>query len=352
MKSNRYTVPLLALSLSLALAAPAFTQEMEKDTPGTLSVSSGEKRKLEGKVAERDADSFLLATLNGSLVRVKLAGDTEIREKKTNPFRDAKKYTIADVVRGLDVEVEGRGDSSGVLVAKKIKFTEDDMKVAHTVETRVTPVEGRLGTAETRLTADEQNAKRMSGQIQELDAIANAAKGGAKAAQETADQAMHGVSAANGRIDAANDRITSLDDYQPIQNTTVYFKVNSVVLSAEAKESLDQLAEQAKNQKGYVVEIAGFASKDGNESYNQQLSERRAEAVRQYLAMQHEIPLRRIITPMGYGISHPVAENTNRKGREENRRTEVRILVSKGLSASSTKATPSDNSSTSLRNNQ
>ena len=63
----------------------------------------------------------------------------------------------------------------------------------------------------------------------------------------------------------------------------------------------------------------------------QRLSQRRADTVVRYLAENHRIPLRRIITPFGYGESQQVAENTSRAGREQNRRVEVRVLVNRGL---------------------
>jgi outer membrane protein OmpA-like peptidoglycan-associated protein len=63
------------------------------------------------------------------------------------------------------------------------------------------------------------------------------------------------------------------------------------------------------------------------------LSQRRADAVIRYLVENHSIPLRRIITPYGYGELQPVAENTTREGREQNRRVEIKLLVNKGLTA-------------------
>jgi len=79
--------------------------------------------------------------------------------------------------------------------------------------------------------------------------------------------------------------------------------------------------------------VAGFASSEGNPALNRRLSRQRAEAVAEYLAEQHDIPLRRIMIPTGYGVSHPVADNSTRTGRQENRRAEVRILVSRGMAA-------------------
>ena len=66
----------------------------------------------------------------------------------------------------------------------------------------------------------------------------------------------------------------------------------------------------------------------------------------EYLAEQHDIPMRRIMIPTGYGVSHPVADNTTRTGRQENRRAEVRILVSRGMAAPAGASQPSTDSGT------
>jgi OmpA-OmpF porin, OOP family len=210
------------------------------------------------------------------------------------------------------------------LVADKIRFNESDLRTARTVEANVTPVENRVGEAEGRIGAVEQNAQRLSGQLDELAAVSNAARGGAKAAQETADMAVAGVT-------ATNDRISALDDYQVQNNTSILFKVGSSVLSRDAKAQLDQVAQQALQAKGYVLEVGGFASADGSTEANRKLSQRRADTVIRYLVENHQIPLRRIVTPYGYGESNAVADNATREGREQNRRVEVKVLVNRGL---------------------
>jgi outer membrane protein OmpA-like peptidoglycan-associated protein len=80
-----------------------------------------------------------------------------------------------------------------------------------------------------------------------------------------------------------------------------------------------------------VFEVSGFASSDGSASFNEKLSDRRADAVLHYLVERHQIPLRRIVLPFGYGESMPVADNATREGREQNRRVEVKLLVNRGL---------------------
>lgn len=334
---------------------PAQTTTGEQATSGQMTgektstsatniekLPAGKKEKASGVIVRRDPDSFVLREDNGRDLLVKMSNSTEVRERKSNPFRGAKHYEATQLLRGLSVEVEGRADNSGALVADKIRFTTGEYKVAQSVESRVTPVEGRLTSTETRLTESEQNALRLSGQISELNTVANAARGGARAAQQTADQAVAGVS-------ATNQRIGEIDDYAPAQSVTIHFKVNSAALSDDAKSQLDDLANQAKNDKGFVIQVQGFASSDGSKEYNRRLSSRRADAVVRYLAENHDIPLRRIITPFGYGDAKPVSDNGTRQGREENRRVEVTILVSKGLAASPS-AMPSTSSSNTGKN--
>src|SRR2546422_2378332 len=344
MRITRAILNLIFVAIAgLAVAVPAIAQDSTKASQAATAaqparVASGRKQKVSGVVVSREADKMVVRDINGSDVAVNVTGATKITEKKANPFRGAKNYPVTALLRGLEVEIEGRGDSSGVLVADKVKFTDDNFGVARSLDTRVAPVEtrvttseGRLDTAENRMTAAEQNAQRLSGQLEELAAVANTARGGAKAAQETADQALAASKANSAEITATNDRISQIDNYEARQPVTVNFKVNSAVLSDESKAALDEVAAQAKNEKGYLIQITGYASADGPEAKNRALSERRADAVRRYLADNHDIPLQRMINPYGYGELKPVADNDTRDGRKQNRRVEVAILVNKGL---------------------
>lgn len=303
--------------LLAALVVPVAAQQ--KNT-----ITSGAKMKVSGIILKQEGQSFRMRDQAGSELTVNLPSSAKIEEKKSNPFRGSTKYTAAQLTRGLYVEVEGRGDSSGAVTADKIKFSKDSLRVADSVNSTVVPVENRLGDAETRVAATEENAKRLSGQLDELSQVANLAKGGAAAAQETADVAVDGVN-------KTNDRISSLDDFEVQKTDTISFKVGSWMLSQEAKTTLDGIATQAKGAKGFVIEVRGFASAEGGENSNRTLSQKRAEAVMHYLAENHDIPLRRIVLPFGYGEAMPVADNTTRDGRKQNRRAEVSILVNKGF---------------------
>src|SRR5918998_3602112 len=318
-------IVLTALTLALALSVAPAALAQDNTSANARTVAAGQKMKVKGIVTRRDFDANTISVrdANGVDTNVQLADTTRVRQKG-GFFGGGKNYAVTNLLRGLRVEVEGRGDTTGNLSATKVEFSESDLRVAQSLEARVDPVETRVGTAEGRIETVEQNAQRMSGQLDELAAISNAARGGAKAAQETADAAVSGVR-------ATNERISALDDYEAQQGVTLNFRVNSAVLSPDAKTQLDQIAQQALNAKGYVIEVSGHASADGATDYNRRLSQKRADTVVRYLAENHRIPLRRIITPFGYGESQQVADNTSRTGREQNRRVEVRVLVNRGL---------------------
>jgi outer membrane protein OmpA-like peptidoglycan-associated protein len=329
-----------ALGLMLTLAPLALAQDTTgtntQDTTTTTtapattasvntgrSVSSGQKMKIKGVVTRREADTFVVRDANGVDTTVRLTDRTSVKTKG-GFLRGGTNYGVTSILRGLNLEVEGRGDAAGALVAEKVRFNDSDLRVARSIDTRVNPVEDRVSSTETRVNQVEQNAQRMSGQIDELAAVSNAAKGGAKAAQETADAAVAGVN-------ATNERISALDDYVPQETTAINFRVGSAVLSAQAKTQLNDIATKAMQAKGYVIEVSGFTDASGSVDANRRLSQRRADAVVRYLVENHRIPLRRIVTPFGYGESQSVADNRTREGRAQNRRVEVKILVNRGL---------------------
>jgi outer membrane protein OmpA-like peptidoglycan-associated protein len=315
-----------SFTLLLALALGAFAQDGGASSQRNNSTSvavSGQKMKVKGVVTSRDVDTFTVQDMTGNRVTVLLTDRTSVKTKG-GFFGGGTNYNVTNILRGLNLEVEGRGDANGQLVAEKVRFNESDLRVARTVESRVDPVESRVGSAEGRIEQVEQNSQRLSGQIDELAAVSNAARGGAKAAQEAADAALVGVN-------ATNERISALDDYVPQQSASILFRRGSAVLSKDAKTQLDEVAQQALSAKGYVLEVSGFASAEGGPAQNRRLSQQRADIVIRYLVENHQVPLRRIITPYGYGESQPVADNKTRAGRAENRRVEVKILVNRGL---------------------
>lgn len=312
----------LAIGL-LVFSAPAALAQDTTATVGSRTVVSGQKMKIKGVVTRRDSDTFTVRDNNGVDTIVRLDDRTSVKAKG-GFLRSGANYAQTQILRGLNMEVEGRGNQSGELIADKIRFNESDLRVARAVESRAAPLEDRASTTESKLSQVEQNAQRLSGQLDELAAVANTAKGGARAAQQTADSAVAGVN-------LTNERISALDDYEPQTVAAVNFRTGSAVLSADSKAKLDEVATKALNSKGYVIEVSGYADTTGSIERNRALSQRRADNVIRYLVENHSIPLRRIVTPYGYGESNALAENTSREGRAQNRRVEVKLLVNKGL---------------------
>ncbi|CAN5788198.1 hypothetical protein BH20ACI3_BH20ACI3_37690 [soil metagenome] len=286
---------LLLAGTSTVFGQVANTQATRDRNTNIRFIPSGAKMKFKGVVIGRDSDTFTIRDRSRVDYQVLLTDNTSI---KTHGgfLRGGKKYAVTDILRGLIVEVEGRGDSEGQLVADKIRFNETDLRAAITTDTRVGPVEA--------------NQERIAGQMDELYAVAAEAR---------------------SEAGAANERISALDDYDVQETVAVNFKVNSAMLSPQARQQLDDLAAKAGTAKGYVIEVAGHTDSTGGEVKNFRLSRDRAESVIQYLAVNHKIPLRRFITPMGYGKTEAVAENTTAEGRARNRRVEVKMLLNRGM---------------------
>jgi OmpA-OmpF porin, OOP family len=301
MSSNsiRRTFTLIAICVAMTMSAAMASAQNERTSAPNMSlrsVPSGSKMKFRGVVIERNGDVFTIRDRTRADYSVVINNRTSI---KTNGgfLHGGKTYADTDLLRGLIVEVEGRGDAQGQLAADKIRFNESDMRAAITSDTRVSPV--------------EENQQRIAGQMDELYAVA------AEARQQVA---------------AVNDRVTAIDEYDQQAAVAVNFKLNSAVLSPEAKRQLDDFASKLTDAKAYTIEVSGHTDSTGGEAKNMRLSKERADAVVQYLAVNHKIPMRRFTTPMGYGKTEAVADNTTAEGRAQNRRVEVKLMLNRGLS--------------------
>ena len=106
----------------------------------------------------------------------------------------------------------------------------------------------------------------------------------------------------------------------------IKFKVNKYELNNDAKAALDEFATKVKALTDqYYIEIQGHTDDTGGKRYNEDLGERRAEAVRRYLSRQDGLPLMRMST-ISYGDTLPVAPNKTRAGRAQNRRVVIVVL--------------------------
>jgi peptidoglycan-associated lipoprotein len=106
----------------------------------------------------------------------------------------------------------------------------------------------------------------------------------------------------------------------------VKFASDKYELDARAKEALDDFAGKVKALgEPYFIEVQGHTDDSGSPKYNEDLGQRRADAVRRYLSRQHGIALNRMST-ISYGDTLPSTSNKTKKGRAENRRVVIVVL--------------------------
>jgi outer membrane protein OmpA-like peptidoglycan-associated protein len=105
----------------------------------------------------------------------------------------------------------------------------------------------------------------------------------------------------------------------------IYFDFNSAIIKPMSYPVLDDAAKTLLAYPKMRIEISGHTDSIGSDSYNQRLSQMRAESVRNYLVQTHGIDPSRIIA-IGYGESMPIADNRSRAGRDQNRRIEYKVL--------------------------
>jgi outer membrane protein OmpA-like peptidoglycan-associated protein len=310
------------LSICTMLAGALALARVE---PTTHTFTAGQEVKVNGVIVSKDGDMLKIRTPDESIGTIDLTKQTKIQLRK-NMFSKSPMDAGA-LLPGLQIEAQGRGNEKGELVAERVTFDPNSMRASRQIDTRVSPLEartgnleGRTGTLESRAGQIENRATQLEGQQKQTEQQVGQVKA-------EADQANQGVS-------NVNERVSNLDTYTQMDKKTVLFKYGSAVLSAEDKQTLDQIAQEAQNQKAYVIEVAGFADPTGKADRNQVLSEKRAQAVKTYLEEDGNIPIRRILTPAGLGTTHQVNDNRTKEDRAQNRRVDITIYVNQGVVAS------------------
>jgi OmpA-OmpF porin, OOP family len=322
---KQFKTVVTASSSLLAIAAVAVAVE-----PSTRTFSAGEQVKFQGVIVSRQGDTLKLRASDESIGTVDLTKDTKV-QLKHGVFHRKTAMDFGSLVPGLQVEAEGKGNDKGELVADRIIFDPNSMRASRQIDTRVSPIEARTGSLEGRTGTLEGRAGQIETRQGQLENTQKQTEQQVGQVKQSADQANKGVT-------DVNSRVSDLDKYEPKYSETVYFKYASATLTPDDKQKLDDLARKALSEKGYVVEVAGYADTTGKVARNQVLSEERANAVIQYLEQQGNIPIHRILTPAGMGTSHEAQPNDTPDGRKMNRRVEVKVLVNQGVVAGSNQA--------------
>jgi len=163
------------------------------------------------------------------------------------------------------------------------------------VKRQIDPVKDRLNELDQLQAKNANDIKdvdsRAQAGIHQAQSTADQANSTAVAANSTAGQANQTAQQASTETAKLNTTVSGIDQYQKVNDTEIRFRPGQTVLNARAKDALDQIASQLQNQKGYVVEIAGYSHARGQAGI--QNSEHMADAVKRYLA-EHQVPVYRI----------------------------------------------------------
>jgi outer membrane protein OmpA-like peptidoglycan-associated protein len=301
----------LMVALTVALAGTALAQ----------------KTTIKGLITGRDGANVTIKTQDGNKFTVTLDDSTKVEAIKGKFGIRRSDMGLTALVPGLPVDVDAEG-APDQLVAKTVKFKASDLKTTNQIQAGLTPTQQELSSTQKEVTANQQqiqsNQQQIQTQQQQLASQNAQIEANQQKIQQNADDQA-----------ALAKRFGELGDYDVKATATVYFAVNSSKVDAKGQQDLQALSTQAK-QIGthYMIQVAGYTDSSGNAAYNQQLSDRRADAVIAYLQQSCGVPLFRVLSPAAMGMSNPAASNETSQGMAENRRVVVKVLVNKGLAGS------------------
>jgi len=268
-----------------------------------LSTTVSAQTKLQGMIKGRSGAKIILQTADSPKVIVILTSSTDVAQVEGLLKVRKKEMSMAALIPGLPIQVEGTYDAQNQLVASKVRFKGNDLEQAQAIQ---------AGLSETA-----QQAQKNKEDLEEHNA--------ALTEQEKK------IAANKAAIGANTARFGQLDDYYIKDEVIVYFGNGKVKVEPKYTPQLVALAEKAKTIDGYMIEVKGFASASGSASLNQKLSEDRANNVAQILLQQGHIPLTNMLAPAAMGESRQVAADKKADSEAANRRVRVRVLQNKAV---------------------
>jgi outer membrane protein OmpA-like peptidoglycan-associated protein len=290
---------LLTLVLAGALAVPAFAQQNDTNSQsGTASQPAAtQSQPADQQTAQPSANQQAAAPAdqNATTAQAGASGKAPLQPQThegfwghLNPFA-RKKYVqrqtqpIRDRVNELD------------------ELTANNSKMIKDVDSRA-----------------QQGIQLASSKANEADQHAVDAGNRATQAQQTAQQA-------HTRLTTVEQVVTNIDQYKPTTQTEIRFRPGQTVLSKKAKEALDDMANNLKGQRGYIVEVQGFSSGRGQSAI--QNSQKMADSVVRYLVLNHDIPVYRIyVVGMGNAPVTQASDNGAKPKRISGGRVEVSLM--------------------------
>jgi outer membrane protein OmpA-like peptidoglycan-associated protein len=224
------------------------------------------------------------------------------------------------------------------------KFVREEVQKSETkIGADVGRVEGALSEERARTTALNDQLGQTKTAVEQADGKAVEATNLARTAQTRADEGVTKAGQAQARADeahaSASQALTKADETSarltrlwanrnkrvPGESVAILFRFDRADLDDRGQTALVELAKQLQENPNLVVELEGYTDSTGDGSYNIQLSQRRAEAVRRVL-VEKGVEIHRIHS-IGLGDIKPSADNATSKGREQNRRVMVRTFA-------------------------
>ena len=202
------------------------------------------------------------------------------------------------------------------------------------VRTEVGNVNSKVDTLSSTVEQTQSRVQQDEARIGQVDQKAEAAGTAAQTAQNTANQAQQAARQVDTKVDRVQADLSAniaagrkLVYEVTLSEDQGNFKFGKTDLPDEAKARIDQVVSQLKGEAGkdIYIEIEGHTDNVGSKELNYELGLKRAEAVKEYLYAQHQIPLHKI-SVISYGEEKPVSPNNTRDGRAQNRRVVIRVL--------------------------
>ncbi|HEY3620470.1 MAG TPA: OmpA family protein [Candidatus Sulfotelmatobacter sp.] len=272
---------------------------------------------VEGVIVARSGSEIIVEYMQGAELAFLLDDSTKVSQ--TGGLFKARRTdkSMAALIPGLKVKVEGDYNEGRKLVATSVRFSGGDLQKAQLAE---------AATRQHRKQT-EQNTAELEQHKAELEKQAAALKAQNDQLQLHEEQ----LAAHKAQIEAAVARFGDMDDYYILDEVTVYFANGKIKVDPKYEAPLLELATNAKDVEGYVVEVKGYASSAGSTEVNQKLSEDRANNVTNILLQKAHVPLTRILAPGAMGESQQVNDDKSAEGQAENRRVVVRVLQNKAI---------------------
>jgi outer membrane protein OmpA-like peptidoglycan-associated protein len=196
-----------------------------------------------------------------------------------------------------------------------------------TVNSKVDTLSGTVEQTQARIQQDEARIGQVDSKAEAAGKSADAAAGAANVAQQAARTVDTKVDRVNADLTANINSGRKLVYEVTLSEDQGNFKFGKTDLPDPAKARIDQVVSQLKGEAGkdIYIEIEGHTDNVGAKETNYEIGLKRAEAVKEYLYAQHQIPLHKI-NVISYGEDKPVAPNNTKDGRAQNRRVVIRVL--------------------------